>query len=320
MPFIEVPQSTYQRVSTAVYNTLKFLIPGKNHRSVLNEPASETQSAQMTKTNVETRGRDESVLQITQNLHRKILGQQTSYLSEDGLSVDYNALAKSKEFEEFVEQTAILREIKLSTLSDDERVAFFLNVYNMLTVQGLSTVRPSSVLFVKNFWENTCYNIGGEVYSLDIIEHGVLRKNGLHPLSKGYVLENNDPRANLLSKVDPRIHFALNCGAKSCPPIRIYSAKNLEGGLHAATLNFVAENVKVDMSKRQINISPIFQWYRLDFGETIDDVVDFIYKHLPDASDGTLRRSFEKVMEESQQGKCVKIGYLPYNWGLNISA
>ena len=78
-------------------------------------------------------------------------------------------------------------------------------------------------------WSEFAYDVGGLLFSLDEIEHGVLRCNRGHPKDKKpmFVLEN-DPRMKLmLTKFDARIHFALNCGANSCPPIRIYQADRL---------------------------------------------------------------------------------------------
>jgi len=88
-----------------------------------------------------------------------------------------------------------------------------------------------------SFYNHYKYNVGGMNFSLDDIEHGVLRGNVSLIKSmlgiKGYRFDINDPRqklANSGSKIDgkfiegrkePRIHFALNCGAKSCPPIRL---------------------------------------------------------------------------------------------------
>lgn len=59
--------------------------------------------------------------------------------------------------------------------------------------------------------------------------------------------------------MDPRIHFALVCGAKSCPPIRLYSAANLEEGLAAAAEAFVGGEVEVDVGKREVRLSKIFK-------------------------------------------------------------
>ena len=68
---------------------------------------------------------------------------------------------------------------------------------------------------MKGFWRIHAYNIGGLVYNLDEIEHGVLRRNKGHPNAGKQEFPDDDPRAKVsLTSLDPRIHFALNCGAR----------------------------------------------------------------------------------------------------------
>ena len=76
---------------------------------------------------------------------------------------------------------------------------------------------PNSVLEITNFWKIIAYRIGDQIFSLDDIEHGILRGNELHPASKQKLFPQGDDRLQFsLSKsdVDPRIHFTLVCGAK----------------------------------------------------------------------------------------------------------
>ena len=81
-------------------------------------------------------------------------------------------------------------------------------------------------------WSRFAYNIGGHNLTLDEIEHGILRGNKPHPSNhQGPPIFGDpaDPRIRLaVTNFDPRIHFALNCGALSCPPIRIYTAEKLD--------------------------------------------------------------------------------------------
>lgn len=71
---------------------------------------------------------------------------------------------------------------------------------------------------------------------------------------------DGDPRLSLTVPLDPRVHFALVCGAKSCPPIRIFRTRNLERGLLAAARNFCDQEVAVDQAGR-ITMSKIFDWF-----------------------------------------------------------
>ena len=103
-----------------------------------------------------------------------------------------------------------------------------------------------SIEKVPGFWKIHAYKIGGQVFNLDEIEHGVLRSNRGknwyfikffennylswpgHPSAGKPEFSDSDPRHKMaLTSLDPRIHFALNCGASSCPPIRIYTEDRL---------------------------------------------------------------------------------------------
>lgn len=72
---------------------------------------------------------------------------------------------------------------------------------------------------------SSSYNVGGHTFSLDDIEHGILRCNKKHPTSGAVAFSISDPRLPFVLHLplDPRIHFALNCGAKGCPAIRAYA-------------------------------------------------------------------------------------------------
>ena len=80
--------------------------------------------------------------------------------------------------------------------------------------------------------------------------------------------------------VDARIHFALVCGAKSCPPIKLYAADTLDEGLDAAAEAFCASEVEVDAAARAVSLSKIFKWYGCDFGADKAARLTFLLPHL----------------------------------------
>ena len=99
------------------------------------------------------------------------------------------------------------------------RKAFYINLYNCLVIHSLIERRLEKVLFSGTLgrlklYATSSYNIGGEIFSLNDIENGVLRGNkpAAAPGSKP-PFEKDDPRCNAILMCDPRIHFALNCGA-----------------------------------------------------------------------------------------------------------
>lgn len=143
-----------------------------------------------------------------------------------------------------------------------------------MTIHGLTECEklPTSVLDIHQFWKTTCYSIGSETYSLDDIEHGILRCNRPHPVAVDKPFEDSSPKLKHICKeFDPRIHFALNCGAFSCPPINVYKEENLDNALNIATKNFCDSEVRA--IGKEIVLSQIFQWYRTDFGPTEIDAI-----------------------------------------------
>lgn len=173
---------------------------------------------------------------------------------------------------------------------------------------------PNSVLEVNNFWNRTAYNIGGYSFSLDDIEHGILRGNRGHPSGGKPLFAEGDPRLKfIVSEVDPRIHFALVCGAKSCPAIRVFTAKNLEHGLEAAAKSFCSQEVCVDSNK--VILSKIFLWYKTDFGSSDKECLRWICQHL----DQEERNKLNSLLEAPNSDSFIEVSYSEYNWTINGS-
>ena len=133
-------------------------------------------------------------------------------------------------------------------------IAFFLNIYNTLMIHALCTWgAPKSMRERLAIYSKAAYEIGGYFFTLDDIEHGILRGNTASPGSvKGICCARRRPRhfaatdvrrrfALRPNSVDPRIHFALNCGAVSCPAIRVYSGHNLDTALTVAVKSFLED-------------------------------------------------------------------------------
>ncbi len=151
-----------------------------------------------------------------------------------------------------------------------EKIAFWVNVYNGLTnYQIVHHQLQKSVWELPGFFADRSFRIGELDWSLDDIEHGILRKNGPRKKDKPRAFQEGDARMELMvTQFDPRIHFALNCGSVSCPPLAFYSADNLEAELTLAEKNFAAQEFKVDGENKIIHCSEIFIWYRSDFPDS----------------------------------------------------
>ncbi|CAB4033822.1 serine threonine- kinase endoribonuclease IRE1-like, partial [Paramuricea clavata] len=105
--------------------------------------------------------------------------------------------------------------------------------------------------------------------------------NRPHPSSPNPLFNDSDPRLQYsLQSVDPRIHFGLVCGAKSCPAINVYSTTNLERGLKVAAENFCSQEVHVDMNVKRVTLSKIFLWYKSDFAEDDIDLLRSAHRYV----------------------------------------
>jgi len=147
-------------------------------------------------------------------------------------------------------------------VTDAHKIAFWVNVYNGLTnLLIIEQQIRGSMKGVEGIYSQYTYQVGPYHWALDDIEHGLLRRNARPRLAL------DDPRRPyMVQRVDYRIHFALNCGALSCPPVAYYSPESLEQQLQAAEASFAQQEFSVNHAQQTIACSPLFSWYRADFG------------------------------------------------------
>lgn len=151
--------------------------------------------------------------------------------------------------------------------TDNQKKAFWLNIYNAFTQLSL-TKNPEQYKKRGQFFEQKNIIIAGERLSLDRIEHGLLRRSKTK-WSLGYInrlLPSSFERQHRVDTIDYRIHFALNCGAKSCPPIAFYRPEQLNQQLDLATRVYLRNEAVYDTANRQIKLPAIMGWFRGDFG------------------------------------------------------
>jgi len=161
----------------------------------------------------------------------------------------------------------------------DEKMAYWINAYNAYTLKLLVDNYPTKSIL--NFdggktWDVRRIKLGDKKYSLNNIENDILR-----PQYK-----------------DARIHFALNCAAKSCPPLwnRAYTAENLEAALETRTKAFINDTNYNQISATRAQVSKIFEWYAADFG----DLKKFLNRY----ADVQLKSN-------------ASVSFNEYNWALN---
>lgn len=202
------------------------------------------------------------------------------HVQADGL-VDYQGFAGDRgQLDAYID--SLTGQTPDATWGRDRRLAYFINLYNALTVRLILDHYPlGSIRDLPNPWGKEVITIGGKGYSLDVIEHQVLRKMG-----------------------EPRIHFALNCASRSCPILQphAFTEKSLSAELDAAARSFINDPARNQVAPHSARLSRIFQWYRSDFESKGERLVDFLNTYL------------DTPLEPNG-----RIRYLPYDWHLNES-
>ena len=218
-----------------------------------------------------------------------------AYVDSEG-NVDYLALGMRDDVVNFVES---LRTFDMSVLkTKNEKLSFWINVYNMLAIYGVMRELKKNPGFAKKgynglinkikFFYLNKYEVSGKKYNLMDIEN-ILRKKCK----------------------EPRIHFALVCGAGSCPILKdgLYSSTDIDKELDVAAELFInsTNGTILDKENKTIYLSWIFKRYGRDFGDDKDSVVRFIARY-----------HYEKDYIENNMDE-LKVKYMDYDWGLNIS-
>lgn len=196
--------------------------------------------------------------------------------------IDYRAL-QSKDGAALERYLAALAEVDPAALPREERLAFYLNLYNATMIHAViermkDKWRPDADGFA--LFKAPLVHLRGRTVSLDNLEHEIIR-----PQFK-----------------EPRIHVALVCGARSCPPIlpRAYHGAYLDSTLEQNMRRFVNDPTRnqIDAAKRTLRLSRIFDWYNADFGGKAK-LGEYLSRYTPQPVTGW------------------KIEYLPYDWSLN---
>lgn len=186
------------------------------------------------------------------------------------LSQDFMYAAKTGD-----ETTAYISQLKnismpdlLSTIkTDEDKKAFWINLYNAYTQVALKS-NPAQYEKRRKFFGNKFIEIAGQRFSLDDIEHGILRRSkikwSLGHLNK--LFPGKTEKALRVDRLDYRLHFTLNCGAKSCPPIAFYKPESINQQLDLATKVYLRGEAEYDEASNTVKLPTLMSWFRRDFG------------------------------------------------------
>lgn len=185
--------------------------------------------------------------------------------SDDGVNrFDYGRLkdtaADSAKLDAYLESFA---NFDVETLDENEQFAAYANIYNALTVQYIVGRYPTKSIragFIVGPWKRVFTQINGEELSLDAIEHEILRAEW----------------------DDPRVHYAVNCAAYSCPNLQTdaWFGETLDDDLDRAARAYVNDPRGVTIRRNgTLQVSTIYKWFREDFGGSNDGVIDHLIEY-----------------------------------------
>lgn len=265
-----------------------------------------------------------TAINLSTYLQKSALQLLDKFSSRSGLCIDYRRMASSDEFLSFMQATAILKSCpidSLSLLSSTQRLVFFCNVYNVLIIHatcliGAPANDPISRRDFFNGKSGAYYSIGSYGFTPDDIEHGILRANAKHPsqadTSISTYFASNDIRSSIaLNEVDARIHFILNCGAKSCPPIKVLTEDSYDIALQAAAATYLDYEVTYDPIQKILSLPKLLLWYGSDFSDDLSTRLQRIVELLPPAKKALLQSMLPSNVND------FTIVYSEYNWSIN---
>jgi len=209
-----------------------------------------------------------------------------SYVDSVG-NVNYQGIIDSpfsfNEYFSFIEEISPVNHPEYFKSQNDEK-AYWINVYNALIIKLMIDNPNKDILDISIFGVfifSKKFKVGGQMISPNHIEHKILRKMN-----------------------DPRIHFAINCASKSCPPLgnRILIGKNIEKQLNQKTISFIndIDNVYISHEEETIYLNKIFKWFKKDFKNVIQFITEFLIEDI----------DYDRI-------KNYKIKYYKYDWSSN---
>jgi hypothetical protein len=210
-----------------------------------------------------------------------------AHVDADGL-VDYEGLGRDGDALDAY--LATLASAPFDRLGRDERLALLINAYNAFTLRLVLDHWPlDSIKDIpsRKRWDARRFRLAGETVSLNQIEHERIR----------------------LRFREPRVHFALVCAARSCPPLRAeaYVGDRLEAQLADQTrrVHSGEQWLRFEPASGTLRLTKLYDWYESDFLQVTPSVEEYVAAHVP-----SLRAFLDT-------GRSVKIRWLPYDWTLN---
>jgi len=210
-------------------------------------------------------------------------GQGLTHFDYGGLKTNAADKAKLDGYIESLEAT------DSNTLSENEAIAFYANLYNAVTVQHVTEKFPVKSIrklgaFSSGPWKKKLFTLNGNPTSLDTLEHDILRKQ--YP--------------------SPYVHYMVNCASVGCPNLlnEAWEASTLDAKRKEAAADYINSPRGVVVDGDDLTVSSIFKWFEEDFGDSKAGVLEHIRKH----ADADLAAAIDGG---------AKIDDYDYDWSLN---
>jgi hypothetical protein len=229
-----------------------------------------------------------------------------------GARVDYGRLvSRKRDLDLVAEQFRVPAENTERGWHRPERMAFWINAYNVFTLKAIAdrypirarlfTLQPrNSIRQIEGVWTDLRFNVASRQLTLDDIEHRILR-----PEFK-----------------DARVHFALNCASVSCPPLREepYVASRLDAQMDDAARRYLASPLGLQLTGGTLSVSSIFKWYGDDFIAAFAGPAEGERAAKERAIRGVIATYGPAAAQQVARSPDARVRFLRYDWSLNDSA
>jgi hypothetical protein len=226
----------------------------------------------------------------------ELLGKHVRYVQDGNASrVDYSGFARDRaRLKAVLDEYQKVGRAEFDGWTRAQQQAFLINDYNALTVEkilmrypGIKSIRDFGTVF-GNPWKDRFFTLFGEPAYLDLIEHEILRKEGVYD--------------------EPRVHVAVVCASVGCPMLRneAFTADRLEAQLEDAMRRFMSDRTRnrYNPQSKRLELSKIFDWYGKDFEKGMAARYAVLLAQAP-------------ADREAVRSQAAEIVFLDYDWSLN---
>jgi hypothetical protein len=215
----------------------------------------------------------------------------------------------------------LLKHVEPKELNHKQRLPFWINIYNTIMLHAtLMYGVPKNHYKRVNLMNKVTYIVGGHQYSPLMIEHAILRSNSYRPALASLLpipkLKKTDEVAgSSLDNPEPLVSFALCCGSRSSPVLRVYTATNVETELEQACRDYLMAAVGVN-KKKSIMIPKILHWYARDFSHDAESLIQWIAAKLPASKQAAFDECTKQGRRKSSAKTTIRhrMSVQPYDW------